>query len=86
MLQPLEETFNLDIHLNMGPETQNAESISAKFVDVRGIRRGMEEIPRSRTYQNDEAALGKSRRLMSSCIKQQLSFHPHDNLQLPLTL
>ena len=53
----------------MGPETADAESIAAKFVDVRGIIRGMERIPLFRIDRTNRAALGKSRRLMSSCIK-----------------
>ena len=64
------------MHLSMGPETADAESVAATIVDVRGIRRGMERIPLSSSCQNEEAPLGKSRRLMSPCIKQQLSISP----------
>lgn len=77
--------MNLEIPRHMDLETMDAESIAARFVDVHGIRRGMERIPIVSTCQNDEAAVGKSRRLMSSCIKRYLSFLPH-NCQLPLTL
>lgn len=58
-------------YLSMDPETPDAESISAKFVDVRGIRRGMEKVANFRSNKANGAALGKSRRLMSSCIKAQ---------------
>lgn len=69
----------------MDPETQNIDSIAAKFVDFNGIRRGMERIPIFRTKTTNKAALGKSRRLMYSCIKQPLSFHQYKSYCL-LTL
>ena len=53
------------------------ESIAAESLDVRGIRRGMERIPVFRTGEIDKtskAALGKSRRLMSLCIKATVPF------------
>lgn len=73
-------------HMDMG--TPDLESIAARFVDVHGIRRAMEKIPIASTcqsYPSDEAAVGKSRRLMSSCIKPYLSFLPQIRpLQLTL--
>ena len=61
----------------MDSEIPNAESVVATFEDARDMRSGMKRFPiLFSSGQNDEAALGKSRRLMSSCIKQQFINSP----------
>ena len=67
----------LHMPLDMNSETLNAESISAKSGAVGGVRRGMERIPIGlgifcTATNRNKADLGKSRRLMSFCIKQRL--------------
>ena len=61
--------------VNMNPELSDTGSIAGIFVDVDGIRRGMNRTAVFRTIKGDnlsgKAAFGKSRRLMSSCIKKQ---------------
>ena len=54
----------------MTQDVSDTGSIAAKFVDVDGIRRGIYErrVAAFRPIKSDKAALGKSRRLMSSCI------------------
>ena len=79
------ELSSIGVTPNMNLGTLDLESIAARFVDVHGVKRGIERIPVVGTCQNDEAAVGKSRRLMSSCIKRYLSFLPH-NRPLPLIL
>lgn len=49
----------------MTQDWSDTGSIAGRFVDVDGVRRGC----------MDKAALGKSRRLMSSCMKQQYIYH-----------
>lgn len=61
----------------MDPKIEELDIVTVKGGDVDGIRigrRGMERIPIIRPDKTNKAALGKSRRLMSSCIKQQPSF------------
>ena len=56
----------------MDPETAITETSVVDLANVHAIRRGkrgMERIPIFRTDRVDKAAFGKSRRLMSSCIK-----------------
>ena len=59
--------------VNMNRGFADAGSIAGNFVDVDGIRRSTDKIAAFRTIKGDhvydKAALGKSRRLMSSCIK-----------------
>ena len=64
----------LNTHLSMDPETPDAESLATTFENVRGVRRGMERIPIFRSCKNDEAALGKSRRLMLHVVIKQQRF------------
>ena len=78
--------------VNMTPELSDTGSIAGTFVDVDGIRRGMNRTAVFRTSDNlsGKAAFGKSRRLMSSCIKgsrQHLNtYHIHQhNSHFPLT-
>lgn len=74
----------------MTQDFSDTGSIAGRFVDVDGIRRGtlynvQSQSSSIRTTLHldprdpvDKAALGKSRRLMSSCIKQQyISCHVH---------
>ena len=55
--------------LCMDPETLDTTYIAAKFVHVFSIRRGIQSSSAIAIIKSDEAALGKSRRLMSSCVK-----------------
>ena len=82
--------------INMNPELSDTGSIAGIFVDVDGIRRGMNRPAVFRTIKgdnlSDKAALGKSRRLMSSCIKGRQqdgtlnTYHIHQhNSHSPLT-
>ena len=80
--------------VKMNPELPDTGSIAGIFVDVDGIRRGMNRTAVFRTIKGDnlsgKAAFGKSRRLMSSCIKgsrQHLNtYHIHQhNSHFPLT-
>ena len=50
-------------------------SLAGIFVDVHGVRRGIYENPTLRTIKSDKAALGKCRRLMSSCIKVTVTYY-----------
>ena len=50
----------------------DTDSIAGKFVDVHGVGRGIYKNPTFRNIKSDKAALGKCRRLMSSCIKVPL--------------
>ena len=63
----------------INPEMADTGSIAHKFVDIDGIGRGVERFSVFRYIEGetepecDKAALGKSRRLMSSCINDQAS-------------
>ena len=47
--------------------SQDEVSLAAKFVDIHGMRRGMDQ-DRTAIPKPNKAALGKFRRLMSLCI------------------
>ena len=57
------------MRLTMTLYSPNTGSIAGKFVDVHGVGRGISQNPTFRNIKSDKAALGKCRRLMSSCIK-----------------
>lgn len=50
-------------------------SIAGIFVDVHGMGRGIHNHPTLHSIRNDKAALGKCRRLMSSCIKVTVTYN-----------